>query len=246
MTLTNRFASFRAVRKYIEHVDGWLSDGEAKYLYSLARFGPGKGSIVEIGSWKGKSTIVLAAGSATSHRENIYAVDPHKGGPDQESLGLKNVDTGREFRTNIQTAGVDSQIIPIVKPSTDAVRDWRGPIRLLWIDGDHSYEAVKNDFLVWEPFVVQGGIIAFHDTYAWEGPRKLVEERFLGSDDFTTIGFVDTITAVRKQPCSLAAKVKLHALLAVRSVYLMGREHKLPGEVRKWSKALLRAISAIR
>jgi len=246
MTLGNSLASFGAVRKHIELVDGWLSDGEAKYLYSLARFGPGQGSIVEIGSWKGKSTIVLAAGSTISRRENIYAVDPHRGGPDQESLGLMNIDTEPEFRANIAAAGVESQVIPIVKGSTDAARDWRGPIRLLWIDGDHSYEAVKSDFLLWEPFVVQGGIIAFHDTYAWEGPRRLVEERFISSGDFTPIGFVDTITAVRKQPLSFKAKWKLHALLAVRRIYLMGREHKLPGEVRKWSKAVLRAMSAIR
>ncbi len=34
---------------------------------------------------------------------------------------------------------------------------------LLFIDGDHSYEGVKQDYLMYAPLVRQGGLIAFHD-----------------------------------------------------------------------------------
>lgn len=76
--------AFRKVQNAIEDVEGWLTDSEARYLYSLACCGPGDGAIVEIGSWKGKSTIVLAMGTEAAGREKVYAVDNHKGGPDQE------------------------------------------------------------------------------------------------------------------------------------------------------------------
>lgn len=34
---------------------------------------------------------------------------------------------------------------------------------LLFIDGDHSYEGVKQDFLSYSPLVRKGGWITFHD-----------------------------------------------------------------------------------
>lgn len=36
-------------------------------------------------------------------------------------------------------------------------------IDFLFIDGDHTYEGVKRDFLMYSPLVRKGGIIAFHD-----------------------------------------------------------------------------------
>lgn len=37
------------------------------------------------------------------------------------------------------------------------------PIDLLFIDGDHSYEGVRDDFLAFRGLVREGGLIAFHD-----------------------------------------------------------------------------------
>ncbi len=242
-----RLSPFRQVKATIERVDGWLTESEIKYLYSLACRGPGQGALVEIGSWKGKSTILLATGSRASGREKIYAIDHHKGGPDQDQLGYEGVNTEAEFRQNIKAAGIEDHVIPMVMKSDEAVRGWEKPIRLLWIDGDHHYEAVKNDFLLWEPYVVTGGVIAFHDTYAWEGPRRVVEEYILPSDQFSIIGFVDSITAVKKtRRPSTRDRMKRKILLAIRHLYILGRQHILPGEIRKWSKICLRGMASIR
>ncbi|HET6250095.1 MAG TPA: class I SAM-dependent methyltransferase [Tepidisphaeraceae bacterium] len=37
------------------------------------------------------------------------------------------------------------------------------PIDVLFIDGDHSYAGAKKDFLLYSPFVREGGLIALHD-----------------------------------------------------------------------------------
>ena len=239
-------SDFRRIKSTLETVDGWLSEGEARYLYALARQGPGKGAIVEIGSWKGKSTIFLAAGSMKASREKIHAIDHHKGGPDQEGLGYKDIDTQGEFRKNIRNAGVENHVVPVIMGSVEAIQNWNEPIRLLWIDGNHDYEAVKNDFLLWEPYVIDGGVIAFHDTYAWEGPRRVVAQYLLNSNRFTILGFIDTITAVKKQPPSQLGRVRMKLLLCIRQLYILGRQHVLPGEIRKWAKAVLRALASTR
>ena len=106
---------FREIRNTIQKVEGWLTENEAKYLYSLAYRGPGKGALVEIGSWKGKSTIVLATGSRAAGRERVYAIDHHKGGLDQEGLGYVEVDTEAEFRQNIKNAGIEDYVVPMVR-----------------------------------------------------------------------------------------------------------------------------------
>ena len=242
-----RYAPASYIKHILSTVDGWLSYHEALYLYSLAAAGSGKGKILEIGSWKGKSTIILARGSKRSNREQVYAVDPHKGGPDQESHGYKSVDSEMEFRGNVEREGVADYVIPLVMKSEEAAAGWSGPIRLLWIDGDHSYEAVKKDFLLWEPFVVPGGVIAFHDTYSWEGPRRVVEEMVFTSRDFVIIGLVDSITAVKKiargTPLTF---LRNRCFLFLRYLYNLGRRHILPGDLRKLFKSMLGWLSYVR
>jgi MMP 1-O-methyltransferase len=98
--------------------------------------------IVEISSWKGKSTVALARGAAKVHGEKIYAVDPHKVLPEEGYFE----DTEADFRMNLNNAGVDSVVVPLIVTSEDAVRGWDKPIRLLWIDGDHRYEPTLLDF----------------------------------------------------------------------------------------------------
>ena len=234
------------IKQLLSRVEGWLSYHEALYLYALAAAGPAEGKIVEIGSWKGKSTVILAKGSKQGRREEVYAIDPHKGGPDQEAHGHKEVDSEMEFRDNVRQEQVADQVRPMVMRSDEAATGWSGPVRLLWIDGDHSYEAVKQDFLLWERFVAPGGVIAFHDTYAWEGPRRVVEEMVLVSRKFAVIGLVDSITAVKKlsgaEPLVL---LRSYCLLFARYLYKLGRRHVLPGDLRKLFKAVMKWLSSV-
>lgn len=187
---------FGEVKTRIQSVKGWLSPIEVRTLYRLARNCTGRGVIVEIGSWQGKSTICLAGGSKAGGGPKVYAIDPHVGSPEHQMTG--KIWTFDAFEKNIADAGLTDRVVPIVKMSGDAVQDIREPIELLFIDGAHEYEAVKADFENYEPLLLEGGVIAFHDTVGWPGPERLVAETIFRSHRFTGATFANSISYARK------------------------------------------------
>src|SRR5262245_20107139 len=160
-----------AIQTQIEAVEGWLNPSEARVLFSLARRCTGRGVIVEIGSWKGKSTICLARGSQIGSRTEIHAVDPHTGSPQHREM-LGEVCTFEEFKRNIRAAKVDELVVPHVDFSEAVARTFEAPVELIFIDGLHEYEGVKTYFEAWFPRVLDGGIMAFHDSTCWPGVLK--------------------------------------------------------------------------
>ena len=178
-------------------------------MYLLAKKGPKEGSVVEIGSWKGKSTIALASGAKARNRAKVIAIDPHKGSRSWGKPVLKGPPTFTEFKRNIKKANLDDWVLPVVKTSKNASRSVRAGIRLLFIDGLHDYKSVLQDFRLWEPKVINGGIIAFHDAYCgYEGPQAVVFKECVKSKKFSGFGIVGSIIYARKIP-ALSLKAKL-------------------------------------
>lgn len=212
---------------------GMLTEAEVDCLYQLGQFNDRKGVIVEIGSWKGKSTVALALGAGSLHPEKIYAIDPHRVMPEEGYLE----DTEAEFLTNLKRAGVEKQVIPMIMTSEVAARRWDKPIRLLWIDGDHRYEAAKLDFSLWEPHLVEGGILAMHDTIRKKGPKRVLWENVFHSNRFQEIAIIDNITAVRKVTTTTpGAQFRKRLSLAARALYIAARKCHLPRskQVGRW------------
>lgn len=187
-------------------IEGWLTEKEGIFLYKMANKCTGRGVIVEIGSWKGKSTIWLSLGSKYGKHVKVYAIDPHTGSPEHKGKINKNIWTFEKFKENIRKAKVIRLVTPIVSTSEKAVRHWKKPIELLFIDGRHEYEMVKKDFLVWYPYVIEKGIIAIHDTtacmtgenFGWPGPRKVANTYMFNPLEICKAGIVDTITYAQK------------------------------------------------
>ena len=149
------------------HIEGWLGDDEGYLLFRLARDGDGKGAIVEIGSWMGRSTAWLAAGSSAAGRERVHAVDVFTGSPEHQNLDVIRDEgtTYHRFAENLEGLGLFGQVEPVVAESRNAARDWNGgPIRLLFIDGDHAYAGVKSDFDLWTAHLPAGGLVVFDDV----------------------------------------------------------------------------------
>ena len=182
-------------RELVE-IEGFMPNIEAILLYALVKYGTIDLPVVEIGSFKGKSTCWIAHAVRDRGFGKVYAVDHHKGSPElwcnDDFLKKKNINydgnTLPEFLANIEKHGVKSFVEPIVKSSMDAVEDWKFPIGFLFIDGSHEYEDVKNDFEQWSKFVVKNGLIVFHDS-EWAGVKQLLDEQVRGNDKYKIFCF---------------------------------------------------------
>jgi len=136
--------SSKEIKEIASKIQGMLREEEGEFLYNLAKNCKGKGVIVEIGSWKGKSTVFLARGSKAGNKVKVYAIDPHQGSQDHQDQKVAN--TFGEFKKNIEKAGVADLVEFLKTTSQKASKNWKRPIELLWIDGDHSFPMVKLDF----------------------------------------------------------------------------------------------------
>jgi predicted O-methyltransferase YrrM len=187
------------------HIEGFLEPIEAYALYLLAADGPGVGSIVELGSYLGRSTAFLAAGSLEARREKVIAVDHFKGsaehqaGQIHESEVLKQDGTLLErFQTNLRRAGVMDHVSPLVAPTTVGARQWNGLVRLLFIDADHSFAAVKADFEAWTRHVIPGGLVALHDIGKWPEVTEYYQSILANDTDFRQILGVASLRILEK------------------------------------------------
>ena len=220
------------VHRLTDGVEGFLSEDEAVYLMRLAARGRGEGAIVEIGSYHGKSTVLLAHAARAAGRGPVVAIDPHLGG------------AVTAFHDTLARGGVTGHVVPVVETSDAAAATWRGPIRLLWIDGSHVREQVRRDFRNWTPFVVDGGIVAFHDTYDYDGVRSVIDEEVVRSPDLVLVGLVDTIAAFRRvRRLGVAARVRRVLMRAGRKLYSRHGYVRVKGTLRKRLKRLIRLAS---
>ena len=173
-------AEFLQLAKRFQHVEGWLTPVDGYLLYRLARDGDGHGAIVEIGSWMGLSTAWLAAGSKAAGREHVHAIDVFDGGPMLKDLDVirKEGTTYHHFTGNLEGLDLFYHVEPVVAESGAAARRWaQGAIRLLFIDGDHRYPAVRQDFDLWSPHVAVGGFVVLDDAIEhYPGVLRLFNE----------------------------------------------------------------------
>jgi predicted O-methyltransferase YrrM len=149
-----------------EDVEGWLTEAQAARLDRCARAVPGGGRIVEIGSFRGRSTIVLARAAADG--TDVVAVDPHLGsdrGPQeiaaQPELGEEDT---RLFRANLERHGVLGRVRHVRMLSSQAPLP--DSIDLLYVDGAHRFGPARGDILRWGTRVRDGGTLLIHDSFS--------------------------------------------------------------------------------
>ena len=184
---SDREGAAELARQQAGDVEGWLSEAQGRALFDAAAAVTGAGVIVEIGSWKGRSTTWLASGARLAG-QRVYAVDPHRGARENPAAETLN-----EFLDNLACNGLADVVEPMVMTSEEAAASIGRPIELLFIDGDHSYDGVRRDAELWLPRLMEGGIVMFHDvaTAAYSGPRRIVRRmvcRNPGFDGVTRVG----------------------------------------------------------
>ena len=155
---------------------GLISRAEAQLLYGLAR-DVAAGVIVEVGSYRGRSTAALALGSQAGNKVPVYAVEPHETFQDHDgSPRFGPLDRAAFYRTMLRTRGF--RLVHLVNLSSEELSPgWSRPVGLLWIDGDHSPSAVRRDFASWRPHLLAGAPVVFDDAIEpSSGPGQVIAE----------------------------------------------------------------------
>jgi tetratricopeptide (TPR) repeat protein/GT2 family glycosyltransferase len=170
-------------------IEGWLTDAEADLLIAVTRRAASRvptgtsAALVEIGSYCGKSTVVLGSTLKALGRPELklYAIDPHR----DYHFG-RHADTLDILVDNVRRAGVEPHVTVIRACSTAVVSP--EPIAVLFIDGLHDYEHVLADFRHFAPHLLPEGFVAFHDYFEWcPGVRRSVNELLqAGTCEFVT------------------------------------------------------------
>jgi len=139
---------------------------------------PNGSTIVEVGSWKGKSIAYFVVEAANRGKQiSAYAVDTWKGSEEHKDYNEVKMDTLYELFLN-NTAPIKDMFQHIRKPSLEAANDFEDDsVDFVFIDAAHDYESVKSDISAWITKVKPCGIIAGHD-YLCEGVKKAVNEYF--------------------------------------------------------------------
>ena len=196
----------------IDDIKGFLAQDEDEALYLHAREASGRGAVLEIGSYCGKSTIYLGLACRAANG-TVFALDHHRGSeehqqgeffhdPELFDSGEGLVDTFREFRRNIRRAGLEDVVVPIVAGSEQAARHWRTPLAMVFIDGGHSLDAAVTDYRCWEPHLARGGILAIHDIFedAHEGGQAphAIYRMACASGLFKDLGRVNSLGLLRR------------------------------------------------
>jgi len=220
---------------------GYLSEREARFLMAAAALSPAEGKNLEIGSFKGRSTVAIAYVTRELGLGKVVAVDPHTSpastDPDLRRVGQTT--SFDDFVTNLRTAGVFERVEIKRAYSHDLAREWKDPIRFLWIDGDHTYEGAKADIEMFKPYLSPGAIVAMHDVLGtFEGALRVFVEEVLGSDDFGPAGFSGSIGWAQFRPRDGARFRTKRRLLAIPSRKLIPVARKADRGLRGWNKFL--------
>ncbi|MBI3302973.1 MAG: class I SAM-dependent methyltransferase [Deltaproteobacteria bacterium] len=188
-------------------IDGFLFGREPVALLHLAHRMlarcPGKGAVVEIGSFRGKSTVLLAA-TAKRSQGVVVCVDPFMGSPEHAAL-LAGSSTYPQFEENLRDFLTQGIVRPVRLPSDDAIAQVPEvlvgrTVTFLFIDGLHTYEQVKRDFDNYFPLLADGGVVAFHDTAgSHPGSTRFVLEIARHHPDTADFNLTGTLTYCTKK-----------------------------------------------
>jgi hypothetical protein len=188
------------IEKDLAAVEGWLSHRETRFLTLLAASPTAQGDVLEIGSFRGRSTIALAHATSLANeafpafRSRVIAVDPLLDDDPLMQTPLAPGSAEERFERNLQQAGVRDQVEFHRGYSYELARSFDRPLRLLWIDGDHSYPSSKQDYDLFAHYLVPGGMLAMHDVLSrYDGCIRVFLEDVLSSPHFGAVGLCGSI-----------------------------------------------------
>ena len=193
----------------VDGIEGWFSPDQVQRVSTAAAATPEGGRIVEIGSFRGRSTVALAR-SAPAGVE-IVAIDPHAGndrGPQEiDGFEAEAAQDNEVFKANLERAGVAERVRHVRKFSSEAHDDVEGPIDVLHIDGAHRFGPARDDIRTWGDRVASGGTMLIHDSFSSIGVTLAIASTLVGSSRWRYVGRSRSLSEYRAEPVHGMARV---------------------------------------
>ncbi|MCV7225598.1 class I SAM-dependent methyltransferase [Mycolicibacterium komossense] len=195
-----------------DQVIGFMPADEGRALYEAALKYLGGGVGVEIGTYCGKSSVLLGA-AALNTDSVLYTIDHHHGSEEHQpgweyhdtsmvdpQTGL--FDTLPTFRHTLDAADLADNVVAVVGRSTVVARDWHTPLNLLFIDGGHTEAAAHRDFDGWAKWVKSGGALVIHDVFpnpadGGQAPYQIYR-RAIDGGTFTEVSVTGTLRVLER------------------------------------------------
>jgi hypothetical protein len=176
-------------------VEPWTMPEEAA---CLVRHATGRHRLAEVGVWEGGTTRRLR--SVMAPDATLFAIDPFPTGrlgiSYQEPIArgeVARIPNGRVVW--LRARGAEAGRLPDV---TAALFDF------LFIDSDHTYEGLRDEWEVWSPLIAAGGIVALHDSASPDGGTpgfgsvRFTRECILTDPRFTLVETTHGLTVLRR------------------------------------------------
>ncbi len=172
--MTVQPVSYKTIHSAVEAIEGFMIAGQEEYLFNKVKLLPDDAVIVEIGSYKGRSTIAMAYACIGTQRR-IYCIDTWDG--NEADFAERNF--FEIWQQNVQDNNLEQYVVPLRGYSHEVLNRWNElmngrAVDFIFIDGSHQYLDVLKDFELSFPVVKDGGWIAFHDVIpTWPGPERV-------------------------------------------------------------------------
>ena len=192
-----------------DSIKGFLAHEEGLFLYELTKKYCLKNFAVEVGSYCGKSACYIGQ-ACKENKTYLMTIDHHRGSeeqqygeeyfdPDEYNYDKEIVDTLPTLLKNIQKFRFEEVILPVVNSSELASKEIENNIDLVFIDGSHTFESARKDYMSWKNKVRIGGILAIHDVYDSEveggqAPKEIYEKAL--SENFKLLKRVNSLVAL--------------------------------------------------
>ena len=192
-----------------DSIKGFLAHEEGLFLYELTKKYCLKNFAVEVGSYCGKSACYIGQ-ACKENKTYLMTIDHHRGSeeqqygeeyfdPDEYNYDKEIVDTVPTLLKNIQKFQFEEVILPIVNSSELASKEIQNNIDLVFIDGSHTFESARKDYVSWKNKIRIGGILAIHDVYDSEveggqAPKEIYEKAL--SENFKLLKRVNSLVAL--------------------------------------------------
>ena len=189
-----------------------MPEDEGLVLYAAAAEVAPLGPLIEIGSYCGRSTLLLAAAAATAGT-HVVTIDHHRGSEEHQpgweyhdptlvDPAVGRIDTLPVFRRVVATSDLEPHVIAITARSEDVGRYWSYGAGLVFLDGSHTDESAGRDYAAWAEHVVEGGLLAIHDVFAdpaegGQAPYRIYQ-RALDSGAFTEVEGCRSLRLLRR------------------------------------------------